>query len=36
MLFTKMVKRGMVKPSDIISATDEAYVLVNVEGNLKR
>jgi hypothetical protein len=29
-----MVKTGKVKPSDIISATDEAYALVNVEGNL--
>jgi hypothetical protein len=36
MLYTKMVKTGKVKPSDIFSATDEAYALVNVEGNLKQ
>ena len=28
--------RTEVKPSDLISTTDEAYALVNVEGNLKR
>jgi hypothetical protein len=30
------VETGQVRPSDLISTTDEAYALVNVEGNLKR
>jgi hypothetical protein len=30
------VETGQVKPSNLISTTDEAYALVNVEGNLKR
>jgi hypothetical protein len=30
------VETGQVKLSDVISTTDEAYALVNMEGNLKR
>jgi hypothetical protein len=30
------VETGQVRPSDLISTTDEAYALVNVEGNLKQ
>jgi hypothetical protein len=30
------VETGQVRPSDLISTTDEAYALVNMEGNLKR
>jgi hypothetical protein len=30
------VETGQVKPLDLISTTDEAYALVNMEGNLKR
>jgi hypothetical protein len=30
------VETGQVRPLDLISTTDEAYALVNVEGNLKR
>jgi hypothetical protein len=30
------VETGQVQLSDVISTTDEAYALVNVEGNLKR
>jgi hypothetical protein len=33
---TRVVETGQVKPLDLISTTDEAYALVNVEGNLKR
>jgi hypothetical protein len=33
---TRVVETGQVRPSDLISTTDEAYALVNVEGNLKR
>jgi hypothetical protein len=29
------VETGQVRPSDLISTTDEAYAVVNVEGNLK-
>ena len=34
--YARVVETGQVKPSDLISTTDEAYALVNVEGNLKR
>jgi hypothetical protein len=34
--YTRVVETGQVRPSDLISTTDEAYALVNVEGNLKR
>jgi hypothetical protein len=34
--YTKVVETGQVQLSDVISTTDEAYALVNVEGNLKR
>jgi hypothetical protein len=30
------VETGQVRPLDLISTTDEAYALVNVEGNLKQ
>jgi hypothetical protein len=30
------VETGQVQLSDVISTTDEAYALVNVEGNLKQ
>jgi hypothetical protein len=30
------VESGQIRPSDLISTTDEAYALVNVEGNLIR
>jgi hypothetical protein len=30
------VETGQVQPLDLISTTDEAYALVNIEGNLKR
>jgi hypothetical protein len=30
------VETGQVRPSDLISTTDEAFALVNMEGNLKR
>jgi hypothetical protein len=30
------VETGQVRPLDLISTTDEAYALVNMEGNLKR
>ncbi len=34
--YARVVETGQVKPSDLISTTDEAYALGNVEGNLKR
>jgi hypothetical protein len=34
--YARVVETGQVRPSDLISTTDEAYALVNVEGNLKR
>jgi hypothetical protein len=34
--YAKVVETGQVQLSDVISTTDEAYALVNVEGNLKR
>ena len=34
--YTKVVETGQVQLSDVISTTDEAYALVNVEGNLKQ
>jgi hypothetical protein len=34
--YAKIVETGQVELSDVISTTDEAYALVNVEGNLKR
>jgi hypothetical protein len=33
--YATVVETGQVKPSDLMSTTDEAYALVNVEGNLK-
>jgi hypothetical protein len=33
--YAKVVETGQVQLSDVISTTDEAYALVNVEGNLK-
>ncbi len=35
-LYARVVETGQVRPSDLISTTDEAYALVNVEGNLKQ
>jgi hypothetical protein len=34
--YAKVVETGQVQLSDVISTTDEAYALVNVEVNLKR
>jgi hypothetical protein len=34
--YARVVETGQVRPSDLISTTDEAYALVNMEGNLKR
>jgi hypothetical protein len=34
--YTKVVETGQVQLSDVISTNDEAYALVNVEGNLKQ
>jgi hypothetical protein len=34
--YARVVETGQVRPSDLISTTDEAYALVNVEGNLKQ
>jgi hypothetical protein len=34
--YAKVVETGQVQLSDVISTTDEAHALVNVEGNLKR
>jgi hypothetical protein len=34
--YAKVVETGQVQLSDVISTTDEAYALVNMEGNLKR
>jgi hypothetical protein len=34
--YTKVVETEQVQLSDVISTTDEAYALVNVEGNLKQ
>jgi hypothetical protein len=33
--YARVVETGQVQPSDLISTTDEAYALVNMEGNLK-
>jgi hypothetical protein len=34
--YAKVVETGQVQLSDVISTTDEAYALVNMEGNLKQ
>ncbi len=34
--YARVVETGQVRPSDLISTTDEAYALVNVEWNLKQ